>query len=114
MKDPRIAKYIKALTTRFPGTVAVTRPMRDGAEPGEVAIDLLNAPVDPPTLVYDFAREVIDELWGDDPVPAFVSAISQEQSAKNHAKELAAARRVRTVRRRRSRAAPPRRRAAAR
>jgi len=112
MKDPRIAKYIRALTDRFPGTIAVTRPMCDGAAPGEVAIDLLNAPVDPPMLVYEFAREVIEELWGDDPHTAFVSAISPEQSAKNHAKELADARRARVVRRRRR--AAPRKRASAR
>lgn len=82
MRDRRVAKLIKALSERFPGTTIITRPMRDGCTPGEVVVKVLDAPVDPPTIVYDFAREVIDELWGDDPVPAFVGAVSRAQSAK--------------------------------
>ena len=101
MKDPRVAKLIKALSKRFAGTTIFTRPMRDACAPGEVAVKVLNAPVDPPALVYDFARRVIDELWGDDPVPAFVSAVSPAQSAKYFERGLVKARRARTSPRRR-------------
>jgi hypothetical protein len=82
MKDPRIAKLMKALTRRFPGTTLITGPMPDAPHSGETRIKVLNAPDDPPGVVYDFAWAVSFELWGDDPHPALVSPVSRENTAK--------------------------------
>jgi len=102
MKDPRIAKLIKALLKRFPGTSVVTGPMPDEPHSGETLIQLLNAPVDPPRLVHDFAWSVKMELWGDDPHPALVSPVSREQTAKYYADHLSKTRSRRPTRRRRA------------
>lgn len=102
MKDPRIAKLIKALLKRFPGTSAITGPMPDAPDSGETRITLLNAPNDPPTLVYDFAWSVEEELWGDEPHPALVSAVNREDTAKYYANRLPKARSRRPARRRRA------------
>jgi hypothetical protein len=102
MKDPRVSKLIKALALRFPGTTIITGPMRDQPGSGEVRIDVLDAPVDPPTLVYDFAWQVIEKLWGDEPHIAFVSAISPENSAGHAARRPSKPRRARAGRRRRA------------
>lgn len=51
MKDPRIAKLMKALLKRFPGTSIITSSMPDEPESGETWIHLLNAPVEPPGIV---------------------------------------------------------------
>ena len=104
MKDPRIAKLIKALSRRFPGTTIITGPMADEPDSGETMITVLNAPMDPPRLVWDFALQVSKKLWGDDWITAFVSAVSPEQTAKCYPHLLAkhrVARPRRSARRRR-------------
>src|SRR5678815_5993600 len=105
MKDPRIAKFIKALLKRFPGTSVITGPMPDDPGSGETRITLLNAPNDPPTIVYDFAWSVQMELWGDDPHPALVSPVNRADTAKYYADRL-----PKTRSRRPARRAPRRRR----
>jgi hypothetical protein len=102
MKDPRIAKLIKALLKRFPGTSVVTGPMPDDPHSGETWIQLLNAPVDPPRLVHDFAWKVKMELWGDEPHPALVSAVGRENTAKHDAERRPKMRSRRPARRRRT------------
>jgi hypothetical protein len=104
MRDRRIARLLTALTARFPGTTPILGPRMDDPDSGEVLITLLNAPTDPPTLVHRFAWTVIDELWGDEPVPVSVGAVSRADTAKYYAHRLP---KPRTSRRR-----SPRRRAA--
>ena len=108
MKDPRIAKLIRALLKRFPGTSVVTGPMPDEPDSGETWIHLLNAPDDPPTIVEDFAWSVKEKLWGDEPHPALVSGVNREDTAKYYADRL-----PKTRSRRPARRAPRRRRTAA-
>ena len=107
-KDPRVAKLIKALYRRFPGTTIITRPMADEPGSGETHIKVLNAPMDPPSLVWDFAWQVSKKLWGDDFITAFVGAVSPEQTAKCYPQHLAAKPRAAHARRqpRRRRRAP--------
>jgi hypothetical protein len=102
MKDPRIAKLIKALLKRFPGTSIITGPMPDAPGSGETWIRLLNAPDDPPTVVHDFASAVIFDLWGDEPHPALVGAVNRENTAKYYADRVPKARARRPARRRRT------------
>ncbi len=102
MKDPRIAKLIKALLKRFPGTSVITGPMPDDPHSGETRIKLLNAPDDPPEIVREFAWTVIDDLWGDEPLPALVSAVNRENTAKYYADRLPKTRSQRAARRRKT------------
>lgn len=95
MKDPRVAKLIRALELRFPGTTVVTRPMMDQPGSGELRVSVLNAPMTPVTTVDDFANPLIDELWGDDPVPVFVSPVSPQNTRKYYAEHVRKARRTR-------------------
>lgn len=88
MKDPRIAKLMKALLTRFPGTTLITGPMPDSPGSGETLIKVLNAPDRPPLVVSDFAWTVIDELWGDEPIPVLVGGVNRENTAKYYAHRL--------------------------
>jgi hypothetical protein len=85
LKDPRIAKFIKALLKRFPGTSVVTGPTPDDPHSGETWIRLLNAPIDPPRLVHDFAFAKEAELWGDEPSMVLVSPIGPQRAAKPRA-----------------------------
>ena len=88
MKDPRIAKLMKAISNRFPGTTLITGPMPDAPGSGETLIEVLNAPDDPPRVVKDYAMSVIWKLWGDEPWPALVSAVNREDTAKYYAHRL--------------------------
>ena len=92
MRDPRIAKLMKALRRRFPGTTLITGPMPDAPESGEILIEVLNAPDDPPLVVTEYAHTVIWELWGDEPWPALVGGVNREQTAKYYAHRLPKAR----------------------
>jgi hypothetical protein len=109
VKDPRIAKLMKALLRRFPGTTLITGPMPDDPNSGEIRIQVLNAPVDPPLVVHEFAHAVIRDLWGDEPWPALVDAVNRGDTAKYYAHHLPKAR----ASRRRSPRRPTRRRRAA-
>ena len=97
MKDPRIAKLMKALRQRFPGTTLITGSMPDAPDSGEILIQVLNAPDHPPLVVDHFAHTVIWELWGDEPWPALVGGVNREQTAKYYAHHLP---KTRTSRRR--------------
>ena len=88
MKDPRIAKLMKAISRRFPGTTLITGPMPDAPDSGEIRIKVLNAPDEPPRVVKDYAWSVIWELWGDEPWPALVHAVNREDTAKYYAHHL--------------------------
>lgn len=92
MKDPRIAKLMRALSRRFPGTTLITGPMPDDPNSGETLIQVLNAPDEPMWVVNEFAWSVIWDLWGDEPHPALVSAVNREQTAKYYAHRLPKAR----------------------
>jgi hypothetical protein len=105
LKDPRTFRLMRELSRRFPGTTLVTRPMRDGGDPGEIVLEVLNAPVHPPGAVERVARRWIWNLWGDEPWPVYVSGISPENTLKYHADDLARAQRARPTRRRRKRTA---------
>ena len=102
----RIAKLMQALARRFPGTTMITGPMPDCPDSGETRIKLLNAPIDPPMVVYDFAHKVMDELWGDDCRMASVSPVSRENTAKYYAEHLPKRRAARSRPQRRRRRAP--------
>ena len=97
MRDPRIAKLMKALRRRFPETTLITGPMADAPGSGETLITVLNAPDEPLWVVKEYAWSVITELWGDEPWPALVRAVNREQTAKYYAHHLP---KVRTSRRR--------------
>lgn len=109
LKDPRTHRLMRELSRRFPETTLVTRRWRDNSDPGEIVIEVLNAPVD---AVEQFASRWKWKLWGDEPWPASVHPISPESTRKYHAADLARARRARPARRRRTR--PTRKRAASR
>ena len=106
MKDPRIAKLMKALLRRFPGTTLITGPMPDAPDSGETRIRVLNAPDVPPLVVEDYAHTVIWDLWGDEPWPAHVGSVNRENTAKYYSHHLPKAR----ASRRRTRRPPTRRR----
>ena len=108
MKDPRIAKLISALSRRFPGTTIVTSPMPDSPGSGETMIQVLNAPMDPPSLVDHFAWQVIGKLWRDDWITVCVNPVSPEQSAKYYSQHVPKTRLAPPRRRRRAPAAAAR------
>jgi hypothetical protein len=108
LKDPRIAKLMKALLRRFPGTTLITGPMPDSPDSGEIRIRVLNAPDDPPLVVERYAHAVIWDLWGDEPWPALVGSVNREDTAKYYSHHLPKAR----ASRRRTRRPTRRRRAA--
>ena len=101
MKDPRIAKLKKALLRRFPGTTLITGPMPDAPDSGEICIQVLNAPDEPPLVVHNYAHTVIWDLWGDEPWPALVDSVNRENTAKYYAHRLPKARASRRKTRRR-------------
>jgi hypothetical protein len=102
MKDPRTAKFLKALARRLPGTTLVTRPMCDQPGSGEIMVEVLNAPTEPIDAVERVARPLIWKLWGDDPWPVYVHGVSPENTLKHYAEDLARAKRARSSRRRRT------------
>ena len=102
----RRAKLMQALARRFPGTTMITGPMPDEPDSGEVRIKLLNAPTEPPMVVFDFAHEVINKLWGDEWVTASVYPVSRENTAKYYAEHLLKHRAARTPPQRRRRRTP--------
>jgi hypothetical protein len=112
LKDPRTKTLMKELSRRFPGTTLVTRPMRDAPGSGEILLQVLNAPTDPPDCVERIARRLIWRLWGDGPHPVYVDGVSAERTAKYRADDLPTPRRARATPRRRP--AVRRKRAAAR
>jgi hypothetical protein len=95
MTDPRVAKLMASLRRRFPGKTLVTGPMPDEPGSGEVAIQVLDIPADRHRVVEAFASKTILDLWGDDPWPAFVFAVSPEASVELRARVRAASRRPR-------------------
>jgi hypothetical protein len=101
MKDPRIAKLMRALRQRFPETTLITGPMPDAPGSGETLIEVLNAPDDPPRAVQNYAFSVIEGLWGDEPWPALVRSVNRENTAKYYAHRLPKARASRRPPRRR-------------
>lgn len=101
MKDKRIAKLMDALRRKFPGTTLITGPMPDAPDSGETLIKVLNAPMDPPGVVFDFAWSVKERLWGDEPIPALVMPIGRESTAKYYSEHLPRRRTPRRARRRR-------------
>ena len=102
----RRAKLMRALARRFPGTTMITGPMPDEPDLGEVRITLLNAPIDPPMVVYNFASKTIREIWGDEWVTGFVSPVSRENTAKYYSQHLPKRRAARSRPQRRRRRAP--------
>jgi hypothetical protein len=108
VKDPRIARLMKAIVRRFPGTTLITGPMPDQPGSGETLIKVLNAPDEPPLVVQQYAQTMIWDLWGDEPWPALVDAVNRENTAKYYAHHLPKAR----ASRRRTRRPTRRRRAA--
>jgi hypothetical protein len=87
MKDPKVAKFMKALARRFPSTTMVTGPMPDEPDSGEICVQLLNAP-SPSMVVRKFVGELTQKLWPAEKltwVPVHVSPVSVEDTAKYYA-----------------------------
>ena len=81
MSDPRIDLVAAAIEKRFPGTKVVRRRCPDpSAYDIECILDVLDAPIDPPLVVADFALTYAFEVFGDDPVPIFVHACGPDES----------------------------------
>src|SRR5690348_6271438 len=112
MSDPKISRLIAALQRRFPGTTIITLPIPDAGIYDECWIKVLTAPTTPVGVVHSVANELINELWGDDPVPVLVGGVSPESTAKYYAEHLPKAR-VASKSKRRTVTAPARRRSAA-
>jgi hypothetical protein len=113
MSDPRIPKLIAALKRRFPETTIMTCPIPDPGIYDECWIRLLNAPTQPAGIVHVVAGELIEEIWGDDPVPVLVGGVSPENTAKYYAHHLPKPRAGAKTQRRRAATVPARRRSPA-
>jgi len=100
MTDRKIARLLRELRRRLPGTTLITGPMADEPDSGEVLVEVLNAPMEPLGYVDSVARPLVQAIWGDGPRRPYVRAVSPETSRKYYAQHLIPARRPTAERRR--------------